>query len=774
MALWATGHGTKDIQRPRAAVAASVYGGNDRAGEDDVARPSMTRSMVGRLLVAAVAAAALASVALLLRVALATPPDLEAACDEGNPYLVTTCYYGLSGRRVGNAWDPYAPAIILFRDTAADRPYFTLATYEQVGTIWGLAYRGSEPALYAAAYHKVQLPFGPGGTGAVYRIDLLSGEVKLFLTVPDAGPDRHTDRAYDEDSGPWVGRTSLGDIELLDDESELFILNLDDRQIHRFAMPSGTPLGAFEHGAVGEPWAAEARSFGLAVRQGAVYHAVVRAAEGSLRRQDLSAHIYRSRPDGSDMREVASFALDYQRGEVYRGGSLAWQPWRDPYGPTAGAFAHYSSNPMPMLTDITFDGQSNMILGFRDRRSDTMPHFRRVIVGNPEDLAVAFGIGDILRGVVDGDEWRIEPAREFYDDRVQWYYDESALGGLAQSVVADHVVTGSYLGERDNYREGVYWYDNATGNKALHERLCDPLSAEPFVALVDLLAPAYAHDEPPRQDYHSVGTVGDVEELCSLPVTARPTPTATPTPSPTPRPSVTPTAASSEVTPAATASPSQVPTRTPIATLVPRELYLPLALREHCDPVHERSDVALVLDTSSSMAGQKLVDAKAAALLFVDMVDLAPGRSQLAVVRFDREAEVVRELTNAPALIEAAIRNLQVRSGTHIDKGLRTALGELQSARHLERNAQVLILLTDGVQTGTPGEELRAAAEVQAGGVLVYAIGLGEDVDDASLHAIAGADDRYYFAPDSGDLARIYGQIARDLMCPGKELWGGR
>ena len=257
-------------------------------------------------------------------------------------------------------------------------------------------------------------------------------------------------------------------------------------------------------------------------------------------------------------------------------------------------------------------------------------------------------------------------------------------------------------------------------------------------------------------------------------LTATPTASATPTTTHTPPPSSTPTTSSTVRPPTVTASPSASPTATAAATVVPGTLYLPLALREHCDPVHERSDIALVIDTSSSMAGKKLEDAKAAALLFVDMVDLEPGRSQAAVVRYDREAEVVRELTRSRTLIDAAVRSLQVRSGTHIDKGLRTALGELQSARHLQRNAQVLILLTDGVQTGTPGEELRAAEEVHDAGVRVYTIGLGADVDEVTLREIAGADERYYFAPDSGDLARINGEIARDLMCPGVELWGGR
>ena len=70
----------------------------------------------------------------------------------------------------------------------------------------------------------------------------------------------------------------------------------------------------------------------------------------------------------------------------------------------------------------------------------------------------------------------------------------------------------------------------------------------------------------------------------------------------------------------------------------------------------------------------------------------------------ETEAELTCRLTNARAVIEAAIRNLTSRSGTHIDKGLRLALAELQSPRHLDRNLPVMILLTDGVQTGTPGE----------------------------------------------------------------------
>jgi Mg-chelatase subunit ChlD len=261
-----------------------------------------------------------------------------------------------------------------------------------------------------------------------------------------------------------------------------------------------------------------------------------------------------------------------------------------------------------------------------------------------------------------------------------------------------------------------------------------------------------------------------------LPTHTPATPTEYPSPTstarlPTPTPQLSSTPTQTEVS-SPTAPPTATSTLTP--TPSPRPLYLPLLLRERCTPEHKRADIAMVLDTSSTMTGQKLADAKEAALLFLGMIDLESDRSQVAVVRYDTEAHVVRELTNDREAIEAAIRGLQVRRGTHIDKGLRAALRELQSPRHVEKNQPVVVLLTDGLHSGAHGEELRAAAEVRQAGILLYAIGLGADVDEATLKAMAGDNDRYYHAPDSADLASIYEEIAQDLMCPGVELWGGR
>jgi len=225
--------------------------------------------------------------------------------------------------------------------------------------------------------------------------------------------------------------------------------------------------------------------------------------------------------------------------------------------------------------------------------------------------------------------------------------------------------------------------------------------------------------------------------------------------------------------PGETPQPSQTPTHTPTARST-QSLYLPIALAEKCDLMRTTSDIVLALDTSGSMAGDKLDAAKRASLYFVSLVDLEPDRSQVAVVRFDHDAELVRRLTRDRALVSDSVQGLEVRSGTRIDEGLRIALDELRSPRRSKQNLPVVILLTDGVHNGIPGAEMHAAAEVRAADVRFYAIGLGADVDAAKLSEMVGDERRYYFAPNASDLDQIYADIAADLICPERVHWGGR
>ena len=300
-------------------------------------------------------------------------PDLAASCGTANPYLVTTCFRGILRSQQAEPFSLLAPSVVLFHESPFDFPHFQLASFAQTGSVWGLAFRKRDHSVYAAAFHKRQLPYGPGGPGGIYRISLVDGAVSLFATVPDVGGNRHEaypQRNLDAVAMYGAGRASLGDLDISEDEKWLFVVNLASRRVYRYDLESGQPAGQFNHGAINEPWVQEARPFGLAVKGDFVYHGVVRSAELGGRRQDLAAYVYRSHLDGTAMQQVAAFSLDYPRGFLSTQYALAnnrldWQPWTDDtsWWTFSGPLVH----PMPILADIEIDAGGHMILGFRRR-----------------------------------------------------------------------------------------------------------------------------------------------------------------------------------------------------------------------------------------------------------------------------------------------------------------------------------------------------------------------------------------------------------------------
>lgn len=212
------------------------------------------------------------------------------------------------------------------------------------------------------------------------------------------------------------------------------------------------------------------------------------------------------------------------------------------------------------------------------------------------------------------------------------------------------------------------------------------------------------------------------------------------------------------VTPSPTPTATATPTATP--TPQPRPVYLPLL--SSCLPSKSHADVVLLIDTSDSMAGAKLDQARAAALAFVERLDLP--RDQAAVVGFNSEARLASRLTGDRAALEAAIHGLGHSRGTQIDKALLAGLNELLGARHRPGNRPVIVLLSDGAHNGPLEDVHRAADEARGIGALLYAVGLGADADRALLERVAGPE-RTYFALDGEALTAIYREIAATIPC---------
>ncbi len=436
------------------------------------------RAFLPRPVRAAVVAAVGMALALSLfpRVSFTSSPDFPGACEAGEPYFVTACYLGLSRASSQRIYDGDAPSLVVLSDTPNNSPRYQLASFDEIGAVWGLAYQSAENAVYAAAFHKRQLPFGPNGPGAIYRIDLSSGSISHVIRVPNVGPDSHDYPmvGLDRSAEAGAGRTGLGDLDISEAEDELAVVNLDDGHIYRFALPSGNLIGSFANGGSAEPWSAEARPFGLAYHDGELYHGVVRSAEESLDQFSLRALVYRSAPDGAGMKKVADFPLIYERGRmaiqnVNSRSTLDWQPWDDGRRRGSGAYDPFQIYPMPILADLEFDVRGNLIAGLHDRHSDASHHY--IELASVAMDAPGMGVGDLLLGTPTCSGWAFEPREEHFDDAVSRFGDESALGGLAYFAPSDHLVAGSYAVDSRDRQEGwqsaagLFWYDGASGNK---------------------------------------------------------------------------------------------------------------------------------------------------------------------------------------------------------------------------------------------------------------------------------------------------------------------
>jgi hypothetical protein len=232
------------------------------------------------------------------------------------------------------------------------------------------------------------------------------------------------------------------------------------------------------------------------------------------------------------------------------------------------------------------------------------------------------------------------------------------------------------------------------------------------------------------------------------------TPTATLSPTVSRTPTATPTPLATD-TPAPTATPTRTPSATP--TPVPVPLYLPRLYKDAPPPVYRPADVVLVVDASVSVAGAKLDAERAAALAFVDA--MRPGGDQAAVVAFNVAAQPVIPLTADRAAVRAALARIVAAPGTRADHGLDQAIAEVTGPRHRSGSVAAILLFSDGQQYEDPAAARAAAERARAAGVLVYTFGFGADADEGLLVDLAGARDRYRFAPDAEVMADAYRAI---------------
>ncbi len=149
-------------------------------------------------------------------------------------------------------------------------------------------------------------------------------------------------------------------------------------------------------------------------------------------------------------------------------------------------------------------------------------------------------------------------------------------------------------------------------------------------------------------------------------------------------------------------------------------------------------DLVMVIDTSGSIAGEKIEQAKGAFRQALGR--LRPG-DRFNLVRFASEAEAFREspVEASPENLEAArawIGRIEARGGTNIDEGLSRAL----RVGRTEGRVPLLFFVTDGLPTvGVTDEKaiLANARSKNAAGARIFVFGVGNDVNTRLLDTLA-------------------------------------
>jgi Ca-activated chloride channel family protein len=187
-------------------------------------------------------------------------------------------------------------------------------------------------------------------------------------------------------------------------------------------------------------------------------------------------------------------------------------------------------------------------------------------------------------------------------------------------------------------------------------------------------------------------------------------------------------------------------------------------------------DVVFVMDTSGSMSGAKIEQARKALKYCVDTLN---GEDRFDVVRFSTEAEpLFNGLKDASAENRKKAGDfagdLRAAGGTAIDDALSTALQEVNGGK--AGTVKMVVFMTDGQPTigEQDPDKILAHVKPEAAGVRVFSFGVGTDVNTKLLDVVASQSRGYsqYVLPNENlelSMSNFWGKV-QDPVLAGLKL----
>ncbi len=168
-------------------------------------------------------------------------------------------------------------------------------------------------------------------------------------------------------------------------------------------------------------------------------------------------------------------------------------------------------------------------------------------------------------------------------------------------------------------------------------------------------------------------------------------------------------------------------------------------------PKHAPLSMVVVLDTSGSMSGEKMDQAKNSCVKLIRDMD---ANDEIAFIRYSDDSEVIQSLARVGDVREslmARVQGLSAGGGTAIPRGLSRGLDELRSASG-ERIRRV-VLVSDGLDS-TRVEAERLASNSFERGITISSMGIGLDFDESYMGGVArSGHGNFGFVKDGAALA---------------------
>lgn len=281
---------------------------------------------------------------------------------------------------------------------------YRIASAKEVGSVYGLVYSKKRKKIYTSAFFRQFSGFGPGGPGAIYQIpyNTTTGsrtaapstfvDVATFpgqnMVADPHGTDIPVNWAYTPASTDarmaLVSKYSLGDMEISEDESKLYVMNLSNREVIAINPDNGNLISRWNvpttglTNSLGNVSPNDIRPFGLGYKNGRLYVGAVATGQSTQTSNGTAA--------GAAGNDNALHAYVWVLNETTNTFTLVFDfkiktatpgcyTWQDSWANGVRRINPSSDvvlQPQPILSDIDFYGD-DIIVGFRNRSNDQWP-----------------------------------------------------------------------------------------------------------------------------------------------------------------------------------------------------------------------------------------------------------------------------------------------------------------------------------------------------------------------------------------------------------------